>query len=211
MDIKTAFLTAGSRKRKAPSPQASKNELKIIKLNKELNDNEDDVEIIGDACNVAITLDKSVLESSPGDCKENKDINSSKNIDSSLCDVTEDKNCNLAKEELASHANKTSVEDKLKSLSNVKSIETNSFKDLEPSLSEKTDNSSCDELNSSAVNSSVNVSLNTSGLSMTGDDAEEKNTSSDAKVTETISSNKVGDQSNEIKKVKKKVIFILFV
>lgn len=64
MDIKTAFLAVGNRKRKASSPTALKNQPKSLKLH--IDKNEDELEIICEEKNVAII----------GDCKENKDLNS---------------------------------------------------------------------------------------------------------------------------------------
>lgn len=64
MDIKTAFMAVGNRKRKASSPTALKNQPKSLKLISDKSEN--DLEIISEENNAAII----------GDCKENKDLNS---------------------------------------------------------------------------------------------------------------------------------------
>lgn len=196
MDIKTALLSAGTRKRKSIS-QASKDEPKSKKPSVENGDHENDVEILEEACGITVVLQSSETDSALGDCKENKDINAAK-VECSQDNSKDNKLLSPPKEEKSTNLDKKSC-DILTFESSKTSSKLVSDNDIEllSDKSKKSDDSSCDE-----PNTSVNVSLNTSELSITGED-NDKEHKAESKVKDE-SQNKSDGKGQADKKVKVK-------
>lgn len=193
MDIKAALLSGGSRKRK-PTSQASKDEPKSKKLSIETSDHENEVEVLDEACGITVVLQPSEIDPTLGDCKENKDINTT-------LENTKDRLLNPSKEEKSTNSDKKSCDTlKLDSPKTVK-IVVNELSDVEllSDKSKKSDDSSCDELSTS-----MNVSLNTSELSVTAEENDKGSKTTDG------TQNKRGEknQADTKEKVKKKVCMI---
>lgn len=159
MDIKSAFLVASSRKRKAVSPTLQKNLSKNLKLADEKED-------------VIIDIVENEGVATTGDCKENTDLNTAEaqhvlqekgkissensNKDKMLASEAIPSE-NLCKEKKIGSENAISFEDscKVDKMLNSENIQTHKNSSQE-SMSEDSDSSN--ELNSSNLNNSINVS-----------------------------------------------------
>lgn len=198
MDIKTALLSGGTRKRKSIS-QAPKDEPKSKKPSVENGDHENDVEILEEACGITVVLQQSETDSALGDCKENKDINAAK----AECPQDNSKDNRLlspSKEEKPTNLDKKSCD--ILTIESSKTPKLVSDNDIEllSDKSKKSDDSSCDE-----PNTSVNVSLNTSELSITGED-NDKEHNTQSKVKDEVQNKSDGKgQTDKKEKVKKRV------
>lgn len=191
MDIKTALLSGVNRKRKISSSQVvCKDEPKNKKLSVENKDHENDVEILDEACGITITLQATELDSTLGDCKENKDINSAKS-DTPLCDSVEDK-LGPSKPEVVKILPKSSKTDSPKS--------PNLLSDNDVELvSDKSEDSN------SELNNSVNVSFNTSVSSITGEDEGAKGNSSKVNSETSNKTEEEPKQNSTKEKLRKRV------
>ncbi|GFR01225.1 chromatin assembly factor 1 subunit A [Trichonephila clavata] len=158
MDIKSAFLAASSRKRKAVSPTLQKNLSKNLKL---ADDKED----------VIIDVTENADSATIGDCKENTDLNTAEaqnvlqhkgknslehsNKDKKLVSevISAENSCkekNIASENTVSSENSCKVDKEL-SFESTETLKNSS----QESMSEDSDSSN--ELNSSNLNNSINV------------------------------------------------------
>ncbi|GFQ73256.1 uncharacterized protein TNCT_394761 [Trichonephila clavata] len=158
MDIKSAFLAASSRKRKAVSPTLQKNLSKNLKL---ADDKED----------VIIDVTENADSATIGDCKENTDLNTAEaqnvlqhkgknslehsNRDKKLVSevISAENSCkekNIASENTVSSENSCKVDKEL-SFESTETLKNSS----QESMSEDSDSSN--ELNSSNLNNSINV------------------------------------------------------
>lgn len=194
MDIKTALLSGGTRKRKSIS-QASKDEPKNKKPIVEIGDHESDVEILEEACGITVVLQPGETDSALGDCKENKDINAAK-AECPQDNSKENKLLSPSKEEKSTNLDKKSCD--ILAFESSKTPKLVFDNDIESDKSKKSDDSSCD-----GPNNSVNVSLNTSELSITGED-NDKEHNAESKVKEEAQ-NKSDGKGQTDKKVKKRV------
>ncbi|GFU33527.1 uncharacterized protein TNCV_1797631 [Trichonephila clavipes] len=159
MDIKSAFLVASSRKRKAVSPPLQKNLSKNLKL----ADDKEDVII-----DITEDADSAII----GDCKENTDLNTAEaqsalqhkgknssehsNKDKKLASevISADNSCkekNITTENTVSSENSCKMDKKL-SFESTETLKNSS----QESMSEESESSN--ELNSSNLNNSINVS-----------------------------------------------------
>lgn len=198
MDIKTALLSGGTRKRKSIS-QALKDEPKSKKPSVENGDHENDVEILDEACGITVVLQPSKTDSALGDCKENKDINAAK-AECPQDNSKDNRFLSPPKEEKSTNLDKKSCDILTFESPKIPKLVSDNDIELLSDKSKKSDDSSCDELNNS-----VNVSLNTSELSITGEDNDkEHNAESKAKDEGQNKSDGKG-QTDKKERVKKRV------
>lgn len=153
MDIKTALLSSGNRKRKAVSPQICKSETKCLKLSNESN--EGDCEILEETCGIKITLQKKELV----DCKENEYVNTTK-LDSPVSDLNQNMSCE--KDEAVLNINVSHNRPKAVIIESPKSADSSNIsKKLEKNLKV----SSVSNLGDSGINKAVDVTEINSSLS----------------------------------------------